>query len=80
MSVILNSPLLITLYGAAFALHVFVRLKRIEGPAVFVSAFVVTAVSALALLFGASLTEAAAALSLFLIVMLLGRKGGTDEL
>ena len=80
MSVILNSPILIFLYGAALALHVFLYLKRIEGLAVFLSAFLVVVVSALGILMGVSLTEAAAALSVFLIIMLLKEKGGQDEL
>lgn len=73
-SIILSSPLLIALYGAALVLTLFGKLKRTGAVLPWVSAALVAGTSALSVLMGASLRETAAVIVLFILIHLIGPK------
>ena len=79
-SVIFNSPHFLILYGAALALCLFGLKKRTGAVTLFLSALIVVATSAFAILGGAALFEVAAVVAVFLILAVSVKGGDANEL
>ena len=74
-SIIFNSPILLALYGIALVLVVYDLRNRSGAILPYLSAAIVVATSAYALILGAGLIETAAVMTAFLIVNLAGIRG-----
>ena len=75
-SVIFSTPILIILSGAALAVTLFEKLRRTGAVLEWAAAVLVVVASAFSVLLGASLRETAAVVVLFIILHLVGPKGG----
>ena len=75
-SVILNSPILIALYGIALAVTVFAKIKKAGAFWAWAAAIIVMGTSALALVFGAGLVETATVIVIFIIINIIRPKEG----